>query len=174
MNASVPRKSRPAASQPFDSLTQEAYLNLWRTYDRLKAYEDELFGRHELSAQQYNALRLLRSVHPDTVPTLTLGARLISRAPDMTRLLDKLEERGLIWRERRHENRRVVQVGITDAGLQLLDQLADEVQACHERQLGHLGPVLLRELIDLLTKVREPHEDREGLWGIARSRAPKR
>ena len=61
-----------AAKQSFDSLEQEVYLNLWRTYDRLKFLEDEVFGRVGLSAQQYNALRLLRSVHPDAMPTLVL------------------------------------------------------------------------------------------------------
>src|SRR4026209_2148344 len=84
----------------FDSLHQEAYLNLWRTYDRLRMYEDELFGRYDLTAQQYNTLRLLKAAHPDKVPTLALAGRLVSRAPDITRLLDRLSERGLIVRER--------------------------------------------------------------------------
>src|SRR3982751_2267336 len=109
-------KKRP---QRFDSPQQEAYLNLWRTYDRLRLLEDELFGRHELTAQQYNALRLLKAAHPKKVATLHLAGRLVSRAPDITRLLDKLNERGLVDRERRADNRRVVHVGITDAGLAL-------------------------------------------------------
>src|SRR5689334_16876448 len=87
---------RDARAPRFDSLHQEAYLNLWRTYDRLKALEDELFAKVDLSAQQYNALRLLEASHPTTVPTLTLGTLLISRAPDMTRMLDRLEDRGLV------------------------------------------------------------------------------
>src|SRR5258708_11008868 len=88
----------------FDSPQQEAFLNLWRTYDRLRLLEDELFGRHDLTAQQYNALRLLRSAYPDDVPTLRLASRLVSRAPDVTRLLDKLDERGLIERNRPANN----------------------------------------------------------------------
>src|SRR6188768_1726688 len=100
--------------QRFDSPQQEAFLNLWRTYDRLRLLEDELFGRHELTAQQYNALRLLRAARPKKVPTLSLAARLVSRAPDVTRLLDKLADRGFIERERLPENRRVVHVGITE------------------------------------------------------------
>src|SRR5947209_10354300 len=112
----------------FDSPQQEVFLSLWRTYDRLRALEDRLFGRHHLTAQQYNALRVLRAAHPGKVPTLGLGTRLISRAPDITRLLDKLADRGLIERQRRAENRRVVLVGITDAGLALLDELAEEVR----------------------------------------------
>ena len=76
----------------FDSLQQEAYLSLWRTYDRLKSLEDELFAEFDLSAQQYNSLRLLEAVQPGTMPTSALGNKLISRAPDMTRLLDRLED----------------------------------------------------------------------------------
>ena len=111
-----PSAVRPTATRRFDSPEQEAFLNLWRTYDRLRALEDELFGRHGLTAQQYNALRLLRACHPESLPTLELAARLVSRAPDITRLLDKLEQRALVARDRLPENRRVVRVSITDAG----------------------------------------------------------
>src|SRR5205085_4885960 len=155
MNHSIEKKP---ADRRFDSVEQEAFLNLWRTYDRLRALEDEWFGRYELSAQQYNALRLLRRQHPGTLPTLALASRLISRAPDITRLLDKLEERGLIFRERLPENRRVVQVGITEAGLALLQERDAEVRACHTRQLGHLKRADLHALIELLRAARRPHE----------------
>src|SRR5688572_15281831 len=117
MAVAAPRKSRR-----FDSTPQEAFLSLWRTYDRLRLLEDELFGRHDLTAQQYNALRLLRAAHPGKLPTLSLGSRLVSRAPDITRLVDKLAERGLVERERLAENRRVVHVGITPTGIELLDE----------------------------------------------------
>ena len=160
MDAPVAAKS----ARRFDSPQQEVYLNLWRTYDRLRAYEDELFGRHGLTAQQYNALRLLRAAHPGRVPTLTLAARLVSRAPDITRLLDKLHERGLIDRERPADNRRVVTVGITDQGVALLDELNAEVRECHLRQLGHMKPAEMRVLVDLLAKAREPHEPSDSNW----------
>src|SRR5581483_2977738 len=100
VNPMPPPSSRPTKARHFDSAEQEAYLNLWRTYDRLRMLEDELFGRFDLTAQQYNALRLLRGEHPETLPTLTLAARLVSHAPDITRLLDKLERRGLVHRGR--------------------------------------------------------------------------
>jgi DNA-binding MarR family transcriptional regulator len=156
--------ARDVRAPRFDSLFQEAYLNLWRTYDRLKALEDELFSGFDLSAQQYNALRLLEASHPATVPTLTLGTRLISRAPDMTRMLDRLEERGLVHRERRPENRRVVEVGITSDGLKLLEQIAPAVQQCHKQQLGHLSAKDLKQLVELLQRVRQPHEETDSLW----------
>jgi DNA-binding MarR family transcriptional regulator len=147
----------------FDSVEQEAFLNLWRTYDKLKELEEALFTSVELSAQQYNTLRLLRASHPVPIPTLSLGARLISRAPDMTRLLDKLESRNLIQRARREDNRRVVNVSLTQAGLDLLDQLAEPVRMCHEQQLGHLSADELNSLIHLLKKARAPHENRNNL-----------
>jgi DNA-binding MarR family transcriptional regulator len=149
----------PPTRRRFDSLEQQAYLNLWRTYDALKAIEDELFAPYDLSAQQYNTLRLLQAVHPGSMATLALGGKLISRAPDMTRLLDKLEARGLIGRERTPANRRVVNVTITDSGLSLLDELAEPVRLCHEQQLGHLSDKSLRDLIARLKAARSPHED---------------
>src|SRR5262245_17456754 len=111
----------------FDSLEQEAFLGLWRTYDRLRKLEDELFAQYDLTPQQYNALRLLRADHPAPVRTLDLAARLVSRAPDITRLLDKLERDGLVARDRPADNRRVVRVGITPKGIALLDKLREPI-----------------------------------------------
>jgi DNA-binding MarR family transcriptional regulator len=151
----------------FDSLEQEAFLNLWRTYDRLRALEDALFTSHDLTAQQYNALRLLRGVSPGTLPTLALAERLVSRAPDITRLLDKLAERGLIERQRPPDNRRTVQVGITPSGLALLEKLDEPVRECHARQLGHLKPAELKQLIQTLQAARGPHEASGSSWSNA-------
>jgi DNA-binding MarR family transcriptional regulator len=165
MDRMVTSSRKPSVkTRHFDSPEQEAFLNLWRTYDRLRAYEDELFGRWELTPQQYNALRVLRGNHPHKLATLALAARLVSRAPDITRLLDKLERRGLIERERSAENRRVVRVGITDAGLALLRELDAPVRACHARQLGHLSRGELRALVEMLREVRQPHETRDSDW----------
>jgi DNA-binding MarR family transcriptional regulator len=148
----------------FDSPQQEAYLNLWRTYDRLRLHEDELFSRYDLTAQQYNTLRLLQAARPEKVPTLALAGRLVSRAPDITRLLDRLSERGLIVRERPSDDRRTVHIGITDSGSELLTAMAGEVRACHRRQLGHLDAEELQQLADLLRKARQPHEPPGGNW----------
>ena len=133
----------------FDSAEQEAYLNLWRTYDRLRMLEDELFGAYELTAQQYNALRVLRGRHPERLPTLAVAARLVSRARTSPACSTACS-RGLIDRERPVDNRRVVLVGITAAGLELLGQLDAPVRDCSRRQLGHLKPAELTELTRLL------------------------
>lgn len=156
--------TRATKPSRFDSPQQEAYLNLWRTYDRLRMLEDELFARHDLTAQQYNVLRLLRARHPEPVPTLALARRLVSRAPDITRMLDKLEQHGWIRRERPVENRRQVLVRISPAGIELLDRLEGPVRECHRRQLGHMSGAELKKLILLLRSAREPHEEPEGPW----------
>jgi DNA-binding MarR family transcriptional regulator len=157
---------QPQRSRHFDSLEQEVFLNLWRTYDRLRMLEDELFSRHDLTPQQYNVLRLLRAEHPNPVPTLTLARRLVSRAPDITRMLDRLEHRGLVVRDRPADNRRVVRIAITQAGRALLRALEEPVRACHARQLGHLSPRELKNLVSLLRAARQPHEDPESSWRL--------
>ncbi len=164
-SAMTTRQSRPTGRRArFDSLEQEVFLNVWRTYDRLRMLEDELFGQFDLTPQQYNVLRLLRAEHPEAVPTLTLAARLVSRAPDITRILDKLAERGLVSRERLADNRRVVRVLITESGLALLDKMAEPLRHCHTSQLGHMSAAELKELCSLLRDARGPHEDQAGHW----------
>lgn len=148
----------------FDSVEQEAFLGLWRTYDRLRDLEEELFGRYDLTPQQYNALRLLAGEQPRKIRTLDLAARLVSRAPDITRLLDKLEQRHLIERDRPADNRRVVRIGITDAGRTLLRELREPLRRCHARQLGHLSRTKLNDLIALLRAARLPHENSASSW----------
>lgn len=155
---------RARTGRRFDSLEQEVFLSLWRTYDRLRALEEELFGRHDLTPQQYNALRLLRGEHPNPLRTLDLAAQLVSRAPDITRLLDKLEQRGLIARDRPADNRRIVRVGITEAGITLLNELRNPIRQCHARQLGHLSQRELKDLNVLLRAARKPHEDASSSW----------
>src|SRR5690349_22026591 len=162
MTTSPTRNRTPA--RRFDSPEQEAFLSLWRTYDRLRALEDELFAGFDLTPQQYNALRLLRAEHPDPVPTLALADRLVSRAPDITRLLDKLEQRGLVARSRKPGDRRSVLVGVTAGGLALLDEIAGPLRECHARQLGHLPAADLKKLTALLKAARAPHEPEGSAW----------
>jgi len=160
----MPDSNPKQKSRRFDSPQQEAFLNLWRTYDRLRSLEDELFRKYDLTAQQYNVLRILRSEHPQPVATLLLASRLVSRAPDITRMLDKLEQRGSIERQRPTENRRTVRVAITKNGLELLRSLDQPLRDCHERQLGHLSAKELKELIHLLRAARAPHEVELSSW----------
>lgn len=156
-------KSVPAGVR-FDSIQQEAFLNLWRTYDRLRALEDALFAPFDLTAQQYNVLRLLKAADAEGVQTLALADKLVSRAPDITRMLDKLERRGFISRARPADNRRIVRVRITPGGLALLDRIAGPLRLCHQRQLGHLANIELKHLTVLLHAARLPHEEENSPW----------
>jgi DNA-binding MarR family transcriptional regulator len=164
VSADDDRPPQRAGESRFDSPRQEAFLNLWRTYDRLRQLEDDLFDEWGLTAQQYNALRLLRARGAEPLTTLGLAGKLISKAPDITRLLDKLVERGLIVRRRLEGDRRVVEISITPDGLALLERLDEPVRQCHERQLGHLDDEQLARLTQLLRTARAPHEDPGNLW----------
>lgn len=159
-----PDKQTRSTRRGFDSLEQEVFLNLWRTYDRLRALEETLFAQFDLTPQQYNVLRLLARAAPEGCQTLELASRLVSRAPDITRMLDKLAERDLIARRRPADNRRVVFVAITPEGFKLLDEIHGPLTACHHRQLGHLPRKDLEQLVRLLHEVRDPHETDESSW----------
>lgn len=153
-----------SAELRFDSPEQELFLNLWRTYDRLRMLEDELFRRFDLTPQQYNVLRLLGAVFPRSIPTLVLAERLVSRAPDISRMLDKLEKRGCVLRSRPPENRRQVLVSLAPGGQELLAEIAEPLRSCHQKQLGHLSADTQRRLIELLQAARRPHEPAGSCW----------
>lgn len=158
------QRTRTTTNRRFDSLEQEVFLTLWRAYDRLHLVEEEFFQQYDLTPQQYNLLRLMRAEYPNRIPTLSLAQRLVSRAPDITRILDKLEDRGLIERERPEANRRIVLVGITAEGLNLLSQMAGALKECHHRQLGHLSSKELQQLAKLLREVLSAHEGEASPW----------
>ncbi|MCY2969020.1 MAG: MarR family transcriptional regulator [Planctomycetota bacterium] len=163
---SVSHAESPPTSR-FDSPEQEAFLNLWRTYDRLRTLEDEFFRPYDLTPQQYNVLRLLQAQHPLPLATLDIANRLVSRAPDITRILDKLEQRGFVTRVRSEVDRRAVLVGIAPAGVELLDEMREPLRSCHERQLGHLPVGTLKQIVALLRQMRSPHETTNSPWSSA-------
>jgi DNA-binding MarR family transcriptional regulator len=109
-------------------------------------------------------LRLLRAQHPATMPTLTLANRLVSHAPDITRMLDKLQQRDLIARFRPPDNRRTVLIGITDSGVALVNEIAQPLRQCHQQQLGLVSADDLHQLVRLLQAARRPHEDDASSW----------
>lgn len=142
-------------AKPFPSVEQEAFLNLLRTAEALLRGFTEVLKPAGLSHPQYNILRILRGAGPDGLACRELGGRMVTRDPDITRLLDRLEARGLVARARRQEDRRVVRTCITAKGLQLLGELDAPVLRLHHRLLGHLGDRRLRSLIELLEAARE-------------------
>src|SRR5580693_8888620 len=126
-----------------------AFLELCRTTDLLSRRLEFLLKAEDLSSNQYNVLRILRG-SPDGLPCGEIGNRMITRDPDITRLLDRLEKRDLISRSRETKDRRMVMARITPAGLELLARMDGPVRDGHRQQLGHLGRERLRQLTELL------------------------
>jgi DNA-binding MarR family transcriptional regulator len=138
-------------SLPF--LEELAYLELLRTTDMLSRNLSHLLKTEDLSSTQYNVLRILRGA-PDGLPCGEIGSRMITRDPDITRLLDRLEKRKLISRHRETKDRRMVMARITSGGIQVLSRMDEPVQESHRAQLGHLGRERLKALIELLHVAR--------------------
>jgi DNA-binding MarR family transcriptional regulator len=132
---------------------EAAFLDLLRTCDLLSRGPAQVLKAEDLSATQYNVLRILRGA-PDGLPCGEIADRMITRDPDVTRLLDRLEKRGLISRWREAKDRRMVLARITAEGLKLLDRLDEPVKHTHRRQLGHLGKDRLRALASMLEAAR--------------------
>ena len=132
---------------------EDTFLELCRTTDLLSRRLEFLLKAEDLSSNQYNVLRILRG-SPDGLPCGELGNRMITRDPDITRLLDRLEKRELISRCRETKDRRMVMARITPAGMELLARMDAPVREGHRNQLGHLGRERLRSLTDLLRVAR--------------------
>ena len=132
---------------------EAAFLELLRTTDMLSRRLTQALKAEELSSNQYNVLRILRGA-PEGLPCGEIGNRMITRDPDITRLLDRLEKRSLIVRWRENKDRRIVLARITPEGLDLLARLDGPIQETHHRQLGHLGSESLRVLTVLLQESR--------------------
>ena len=116
----------------------------------MEPWEKFLKATAELTLHQYNVLRILRGSHPSALPSGEIATRMISRDPDITRLVDRLEKRGLVARIRGRQDRRVVEVAITEKGLELLNGLDEHVDRFPRNMLGHLGPKRLEQLGVLL------------------------
>lgn len=149
-------KSQPSPHPPCPE--EAAFLEMVRTTDMLSRRLAPILKAQDLSSNQYNVLRILRGAaqSPDSpgLPCGEIGNRMITRDPDITRLLDRLEKRALIARWRDSNDRRVVMARITPEGLALLARLDQPIQQAHRHQLGHLGPTRLKTLTSLLKASR--------------------
>jgi DNA-binding MarR family transcriptional regulator len=132
---------------------EAAFLELLRTTDMLSRRLTQVLKVEELSSNQYNVLRILRGAQ-EGLPCGEIGNRMITRDPDITRLLDRLEKRFLIERWRETRDRRVVLARITKEGMDLLARLDEPVREIHRKQLGHLGSEHLAMLTELLRESR--------------------
>src|SRR4051812_14647718 len=140
--------------KPFTCREEEVFLNILRTSDQLMRGLAEVLKTADLSATQYNVLRILRGAVPDGLACGEISERMVTRDPDITRLLDRLEKRGLVARSREKADRRVVTARIADAGLELLKKLDETVTRMHKTQLGHLDTKAQEGLIRLLEQAR--------------------
>ena len=143
-------------SRPFQTLEQEAHLNIERTAAVLMHSLSERFKAHDITPTQYNVLRILRGAGAEGLSRNEVRERLIAQVPDVTRLIDRLEDARLVARERTNADRRIVTTHITEAGLSLLTQLDGPIADAHREQLGHMTQDQLRTLIDLLVIARSP------------------
>ena len=142
-------------TKPFSTLEEEALVSLQRTADQLHWRMSEMLKEYGVSPTQYNALRILRGAKDEGRACSEIAERMINRDPDITRLVDRLERRGLVARSREDRDRRVITTRITPAGLKLLDSLDRPIEDFNRRLLGPLGEQRLRTLIQLLDAARE-------------------
>lgn len=142
-------------SKPFGCLEEEAVLNVARTAAVLEHAITQALKPHDITPTQYNVLRILRGAGSNGLCRNEVGERLIRRVPDVTRLLDRMEQAGLIGRLRGGDDRRYVTTRISPKGLELVNSLDARVQAVNKALLGHLGADKLRRLVHLLEAVRD-------------------
>ena len=134
------------------------YSILLSTADRIKSAFETVCTPFDLTGQQYNVLRILRGAEPDGLPTLTIAERVIERTPGITRMIDRLEAKGLVGREIRPQDRRCVYCRITKKGLKLLGLLDEPVNQFNESAFGALSDGEIERLVVVLLKIRDSHE----------------
>ena len=142
-------------TKPFGSLRQEAFLGLQRTSDLAARPIEKVFSKWKLTPEQYNVLRILRGSEPDGLPTLEIGRRMITRASNVTRIIDRLELKALVSRKRETHDRRVVRIRVTAQGLKLLTDMQPLVDTATEKALGGLTDNESSRISALLEKIRD-------------------
>lgn len=142
-------------TKPFRSLEEEASLNIARTAAVLDHGLAQALKPFGVTPTQYNVLRILRGAGDEGLCRNEVGERLIRRVPDVTRLLDRMEEDGLIVRQRSRDDRRHVTTRLAPKGEAIVEKLDHEICAIHRRHLGNLDQKQLRALVDLLTALRQ-------------------
>lgn len=147
-------------TRPFRSLEQEAHLNVIRTASVLADGMDHVVKPAGITLPQYNVLRILQGAEPNGLCRNDVRDRMLTRMPDMTRLLDRMESAGLVSRCRDEEDRRLVTTRITPKGLELVHALDDAVAAEHKKRLGHMSQQQLETLIELLGIARQNSANR--------------
>ncbi len=148
-------------------IEEKLFVAIVKAADLLSQNTESILKEAGLTGAQYNVLRILRGAEPEGLACSGIGERMISRDPDMTRLLDRMEKREWITRERQRDDRRVIKTRITESGLELLRKLDQPVQDHHKKQFGHLSAASMKSALDLLAGIQTHEQELE-------SRATKR
>jgi len=148
-------QSQLKQGKPFDHPEEELFLSLVCTADILGRKVSDFLKEQGLSGAQYNVLRILRGAGPEGLPCGEISTRMVTRDPDVTRLLDRLEHRKLVTRARNSGDRRVISTRITPEGTALLKALDEPVVKIHAEQFSFLSSAEIRELLNHLTHIRE-------------------
>ncbi len=149
-------------NRPLRSPTHEALLALLRTADDVRRSLVKLLQAEDITPQQYNVLRILRGAAPEGLPTLQIAERMLERTPGVTRLIDRMELKGLVERKRCTEDRRRVWCRITEQGLALLARLDEPMARADEALFSVLDEDELRALVDSLDRIRAALAERTG------------
>jgi DNA-binding MarR family transcriptional regulator len=140
--------------KPVEHFEEEAWLNIQRTADLLTQCLADVLRPYDLTPTQYNVLRILRGAGDEGASCKDIGSRMITRDPDITRLLDRLDKRALVTRARSTGDRRYVRIRITEEGLRVLSELDGPIVELSTRTLGHLGRERTEPLIAALEDIR--------------------
>jgi len=144
----------------FESVEAEVVISVLRTNELFQHKFGQLFREHELTQPQYNVLRILYGER-DRLPSLEIADRMITVVPAITGLIDKLEKKGLVKRERSEEDRRVWYVKLTKKGERLIDEMREPNTAMHKLLVGHMAKKEAQQLLCLLEKARKAAEEWE-------------
>ena len=140
--------------RPFSSPAEEAVVALVRTADLLRRVLTHVVEPKGITLQQYNVLRILRGAGAEGLPTLEIAGRMIEQAPGVTRLLDRLQAKALVRRQRSAEDRRQIRCWITPAGLELLERLESAIQEGGRAFMAPLSATDLASFVRLLDALR--------------------
>jgi MarR family transcriptional regulator, organic hydroperoxide resistance regulator len=146
-------RSRTKEKPAEQALEGRVFVSLLKAADTLNQHSEQLFRSHGLTGAQYNVLRILRGAEPEGLACREIGDRMISHDPDITRLLDRMEKRGMITRERQTHDRRVVKTRITARGMEILKSLDQPVRELHRKQMRHVSPAKLATLEEILEEI---------------------
>jgi len=160
---STQRKPKNLAAEigrdrPFDSLEQELFLNLIRTSEWLQGEFASVFKAHGITQPQFNVLKILQVEAESGIPIQKIGARMTTKSSDVTRLVDRLERSGMVKRFRTEEDRRIIYVRLTEAGMAMIDQLALPLVEAHKSTKGNLDRTRLENLNNLLFELRHARD----------------